>query len=190
MAGAGSFTLMGLKEDGMESAKVGAAALAGAVLAKQVVKYAAAFGTSTTDLTKKALLPPAAVALIPLVAGIAIHSKGKMMYPLAAPGIAAGMVAFGLANLVTAFAPVPATGPDMIRPYLPFNGVDSYDSRMLAGAPVDIQRLGYGGGYNQFGVRSYMQGAPTSVQQLNGLGSAPMSAQVLSTHGGMSASLQ
>jgi hypothetical protein len=75
--------LYGLKEDSMEAATLGASVLVGAAVAKQVVGLDA-----LNKLPAAKWLKP----LIPVAVGIAVHSYGKGRYPVAAPGIAAGMV--------------------------------------------------------------------------------------------------
>jgi hypothetical protein len=171
-----------LKEDAMEIGKVGVAALAGASVAKMVAEKVA-------DLKKadgSAMLPAWVAPLAPLAVGVAVHAYGKSRFPLAAPGIAAGMVAVGLGKLAGALAP--ASQLENVRKYVPFAGVDTYDSGLLAG-------LGY---YDASVNRYMMAGSPTQVQRLmgapvqvqslaglgstvvNGLAGAPMSAQVLS----------
>lgn len=137
--------LYGLKEDSMEAATLGASVLVGAAVAKQVV------GIDALDkLPAAKWLKP----LIPVAVGIAVHSYGKGRYPVAAPGIAAGMVAFGVAGLVKAALPAPAAGATDMASYLPFNGLGyTYDSPLMG--------LGYSYGA---GVDAYMNGAPTQVQ--------------------------
>lgn len=158
--------LYGLKEDSMEAAKLGASVLAGAAIAKQVVEYAA---SATSPVPAKEWVAP----LLPIAVGIGIHSYGKGRFPIAAPGVAAGMVAVGVGKLI-AKAVGPSVAADdagaMVAKYVPFAGVDTYDSPLLAG-------LGYNYGA---GVDAYMHGAPTQIQQLMG---APVQVQAL---GGLS----
>ena len=142
--------LYGLKEDSMEAATLGASVLVGAAVAKQVVGVAA-----LNSLPAAKWLKP----LIPVAVGIAVHSYGKGRYPVAAPGIAAGMVAFGVAGLVKA-------ATSAADPYIPFAGLGfTYDS--------DLMGLGYSYGA---GVDAYMNGAPTQVQSLMGM---PVQVQTL-----------
>ena len=172
--------LAGLGEDALALGKVSAAVIVGATAARFVTSQAQALMTGSL-----AMLQPYAAA-VPIAAGVALYSVARDMAPEYVPGVAAGMVAYGimkgLVSLATQFAPSQTA---TLTAYSPFAGVDTYDSRMLAG-------LGYvapsnGGGYNQFGVRAYMNGAPVSVQRLNGapvsvqrlngIGSAPLTAE-------------
>ena len=143
--------LYGLKEDSMEAATLGASVLVGAAVAKQVTGLAALNSLPAAKWVKP---------LIPVAVGIAIHSYAKGRYPVAAPGVAAGMVAFGIAALVKA-------ATDKADAYLPFNGLGyTYDSPLMG--------LGYSYGA---GVDAYMNGAPTQVQSLMGM---PVQVQTLS----------
>jgi hypothetical protein len=152
--------LYGLKEDSMEAAKLGASVLAGAAVAKYVVSM----------IPASVPAPEWIKPLVPIAVGIALHSYGKGRYPIAAPGAAAGMVAFGVAGLVKAVAGV-AKQEALVAPVTSvFAGIDTYDSPMLGG-------FGYNYGA---GVDAYMHGAPTQIQQLMG---APVQVQAL---GGMS----
>jgi hypothetical protein len=157
--------LYGLKEDSMEVAKIGASALAGAAVAKVVVGKVGPmiFKDPTSALAK--YVPP----LLPIAVGIAVHSYGKSQFPIAAPGVAAGMVAYGIAGLVKAVLPAAKAGETDMASYLPFNlsGLGyTYDSA--------LQGLGYSYGA---GVDAYMHGAPTQVQSLMGM---PVQVQTLS----------
>ena len=150
--------LYGLKEDSMEVGKLGASALVGAAIAKQVVGLKALDSLPAAKWIKP---------LIPIAVGVGVHSYGKNQFPIAAPGVAAGMVAVGVAALVK--AAVAGTSSDaMISSYLPFNGLGElgyvYD--------YSLQGLGYGPG----DVTRYMNGAPTQVQSLMG---APLQVQAL-----------
>lgn len=142
--------LYGLKEDSMEAATLGASVLVGAAVAKQVVGLKALETIPAAKWVKP---------LIPIAVGVAVHSYGKGRYPVAAPGVAAGMVAFGVAGLVKAVLPAPAAGATDMASYLPFNGLGyTYDSGLMG--------LGYSYGA---GVDAYMNGAPTQVQSLMGM---------------------
>lgn len=146
--------LYGLKEDSMEAATLGASVLVGAVVAKQVTGIAALNNLPAAKWVKP---------LIPIAVGVAVHSYGKGRFPVAAPGVAAGMVAFGVAGLVKA-------ATNAADPYLPFNGLGfTYDSGLMG--------LGYSYGA---GVDAYMNGAPTQVQSLQMAG---MPVQVQSLQG-------
>lgn len=146
--------LYGIKEDAMDVAKIGASALVGAAVAKQVVKMVPDFGGSQ-------YVKP----LIPVAVGVAVHTYGKMNFPVAAPGVAAGMMAFGIAALVKAI--LPDAQKATVGEYLPFNGLgETYDTGLMG--------LGYSYGA---GVDAYMHGAPTQVQTLMG---APTQVQSIS----------
>ena len=148
--------LYGLKEDSMDVAKIGASALLGAAIAKQVVGIAA-----LDSLPAAKYLKP----LIPVAVGVAVHSYGKNQFPMAAPGVAAGMMAFGIAGLVKAV--LPDAQQATVGAYLPFNGLgETYDTGLMG--------LGYSYGA---GVDAYMHGAPTQVQSLMG---APTQVQAIS----------
>lgn len=199
--------LYGLKEDSMEVAKIGASALAGAAIAKVVVGIAAKIGTDEKDPAKKPTLPAWAPGLLPIAVGLGVHSYGKGMYPVAAPGVAAGMFAYGLGSVLANVLPAPKDAKSFdVKAYLPFNGLggDTYDTGLMGlgysyGAGVDAYMgLGYGGYSMEPGapvaietlrgaptqVQSLM-GAPTQVQSLMGLGSsivgssAPLSASLM-----------
>ena len=153
--------LYGLKEDSMEAAKLGASVLAGAAVAKFVVEKASS------------MLPAGAVAdyvspLIPVAVGVAVHSYGKNQFPVAAPGVAAGMVAVGLGKLIG--KALSAAGQAEVAKMVPFAGLGelgyTYDSPLMG--------LGYSYGA---GVDAYMHGSPTQVQSLMGM---PVQVQTLS----------
>ena len=190
--------LYGLKEDSMEVAKIGASALAGAAIAKIVVEKV---GPMLPEGAVRKFVAP----VLPIAVGIGVHSYGKAQFPIAAPGVAAGMVAVGLGNLIGALTPEAQKAT--VRGYVPFAGLgaDSYDTGLMGlgysyGAGVDayMNGLGYGGYSMEPGapiaiqtlsgaptqVQSLM-GAPTQVQSLMGLGSsivgnsAPLSASLM-----------
>lgn len=157
--------LYGLKEDSMEVGALGASALVGAAIAKQVVGIDA-----LNSLPAAKWLKP----LIPVAVGVAVHSYGKSRFPVAAPGVAAGMVAFGVASLVK--AAVAGTAADsQVTGYLPFNGLGfTYDSGIMG---LGFDRSGYGAG-----VDAYMgiSGSPVQVVATHGLGSgAPVQIQTV-----------
>lgn len=151
--------LYGLKEDGMEVAKIGASALLGAAIAKAVTEIGA-----IKDVGGGYVAP-----LIPIAVGLGVHSYGKAQFPVAAPGVAAGMVAVGLGKLIGKLAD--AFGQKALaEDYVPFaKGLGyTYDSSIMG--------LGYDYGA---GVSAYMQGAPTEVQ-IQGLGAgAPVQIQTV-----------
>jgi len=166
--------LYGLKEDSMEVAKIGASALAGAAIAKVVVEQV---GPMLPEGAVRKFVAP----VLPIAVGLGVHSYGKAQFPVAAPGIAAGMVAVGLGNLIGALAPASTKSDDagaMIKKYIPFAGLgqDTYDTGLMGlgysyGAGVDayMNGLGYGG-------YSYAPGAPVAIQTLSG---APTQVQSL-----------
>lgn len=160
--------LYGIKEDSMEVAKIGASALAGAAIAKVVIEKVGP------------MLPAGAVSkyltpVLPIAVGLGVHSYGKAQFPIAAPGVAAGMVAVGLGSLIGALTPDASKAT--VRSYVPFAGLgaDTYDTGLMGlgayGAGVDayMNGLGFGEGY------SYAPNAPIAIQTLSG---APV--QVLS----------
>lgn len=178
--------LYGLKEDSMEVAKVGAAALAGAAVANYVIETAAhliapvtvksadksgAENEAAAAENKKSAVRKYIVPLLPVAVGVAVHSYGKNQFPMAAPGVAAGMVAVGLGRLIANAIGKPETGKTDFTAFLPGGrdkGLDGF------GYVYDysLQGLGYGPG----DVTRYMNGAPTQVQSLMG---APLQVQSL-----------
>jgi len=187
MYGLGSASWSGdLMEDSMDMAKLGASALVGAGVAKFVVDMGAALlspipsenpergkSENKDSLVRKYLVP-----LAPIAVGVTIHNRLKGMYPVAAPGVAAGMVAVGLGRLISNFVEKPKAdaqgkvGMD-IAALLPggrdaaLNGFGyTYDSPLMG--------LGYSYGA---GVDAYMNGSPTQVQSLMGM---PVQVQTLS----------
>jgi hypothetical protein len=178
--------LYGLKEDSMEVAKIGASALAGAAIAKVVVEKV---GPMLSEDPKSALRTYA-TPILPIVVGIAVHSYGKMQYPIAAPGVAAGMVAVGLGKLIGAVVGPSKAADDagaMVSKYVPFAGLgETYDTGLLGGFGYS-----YGAGVDRYmmaGAPTQVQslmGMPVQVQSLNGLGStivggsAPLSASLM-----------
>jgi hypothetical protein len=147
--------LMGLKDDAMKVGKVGLGVVAGAGAAVAVVKMVPEYKFS--EWVNPLLL---------IASGAAVYGYGKDKFPVAAPSFAAGWAAVGLGKLIG--AGLKAAGQESIAQYVPFAGVDTYDSGLLAG-------LGYGG-YNASVSRYMMQGSPTQVQQLMG---APIQVQAL-----------
>jgi hypothetical protein len=186
--------LYGLKEDTMEVGKLGAAALAGAAIAKIVVDKGAdliaptkvktateggAKDQAEADANKKSALRKFIMPLVPVAVGIGVHSYGKSQFPIAAPGVAAGMVAFGLGRLLgNVLAPTTSAGnvdvtklADSAVSFLPF-GHDTGLNGFGYVYDYSLQGLGYGPG----DVTRYMNGAPTQVQSLMG---APLQVQAL-----------
>lgn len=220
------YRLHGLGADlmvsGKEAAAVGGSALLGAAVAVQVSKFIgdirkgedkrteADKTAGVADAREKALpawVPP----LIPLAVGVAVHNFGKAKFPLAAPGVAAGMVAVGLGQLVGALfidpkkvaggaEADPKSSSQMIKDYVPFAGLgaDVYDYSLqgFGIGPGDVTAYMRQGLMGSPFTSSYAAGssimapgAPVQIQSLAGLGSAPTSAQVISTTPSMSAAL-
>jgi hypothetical protein len=196
--------LYGLKEDSMEAAKVGASVLAGAAVANVVVNMGAELiaptkvaGSVTAEKAAENAKSPIrkfVVPLIPVAVGVAVHSYGKNQFPMAAPGVAAGMIAVGLGRLIAnVIGPAKADAFD-IGAILP-GGRDAGLSFAGLGYVYDysLQGLGYGPGdvtrYMMAGAPTQVQslmGAPLQVQSLAGLGASP---NTVSVAGPMSASL-
>lgn len=193
MYGLGSASWSGdIKEDAMDIAKLGGSALVGAAIAKAVVDFggklvqptsaeAAAAGDASKGDDKKAkesAVRNYVVPLAPVLVGLAIHNRLKGQYPVAAPGVAAGMVAVGLGRLISNFVAKPKAdaqgkvGMD-IAAYLP-GGRDSALNGL--GFTYDSPLMGLGYSYGA-GVDAYMNGAPTQVQALMGM---PVQVQTLS----------
>jgi hypothetical protein len=193
------YDLSGLAEDLMvsskEAAAVGASALAGAGIAKVVVsglanaKKGPKPAEGVADVREK-LLPAWVPPLAPIVVGVAVHNYGKARFPLAAPGVAAGMVAVGLGGLIGAL---------FIKDYVPFAGLgaDVYDYSLMGFGmgPGDVSaymRLGSSPftATPAAGTSIMSPGAPVQITTLKGLGAgAPTQVQVISTTPSMSAAL-
>lgn len=214
------YDLSGLGEDlmvsGKEAAAVGASALVGAGIA---VKVSGAISNirkgkderadkTQPDVREKAL--PAWVGpLAPIAVGVAVHNYGKSRFPLAAPGVAAGMVAVGLGQLVGALfidpkkAIEPKSAAEFVSKNVPFSnlkglGADVYDYSLMGFGqigPGDVSaymRLGSSPftATNAVGTSMMSPGAPVQITTLRGLGAgAPTQAQVISTTPSMSAAL-
>ena len=159
MYGLGSASWSGdLKDDSMDVAKLGASALVGAGIAKAVTEIGAV----------KSFAGGWVAPFLPIAIGVGVHNRLKGMYPIAAPGVAAGMVAVGVGKLigkaVAQFAPAQSGA---VASYVPFAGLGyTYDSPLMG--------LGYSYGA---GVDAYMNGSPTQVQSLMGM---PVQVQTLS----------
>jgi len=187
--------LYGLKEDSMEAAKVGASVLAGAAVAKLVVDKASSMLVPVTSELKsdatqaqkdaaaknsESALRKFIIPLIPVAVGIGVHSYGKNQFPMAAPGVAAGMVAVGLGRLIANVIGTPKADSFDIGAILP-GGRDAAldkgsDGKFGYVYDYSLQGLGYGPG----DVTRYMNGAPTQVQSLMG---APLQVQALAGFG-------
>jgi hypothetical protein len=218
------YDLSGLGEDlkdlmvsGKEAAAVGASALVGAGIAVKVSgaisnirkgedeRSDADKAAGARDAREKAL--PAWVGpLAPIAVGVVVHNYGKSRFPLAAPGVAAGMVAVGLGQLVGALfidekkISDPKSASSMIKSYVPFAGLgaDVYDYSLMGFGqigPGDVSaymRLGSSPFTATLarGTSIMSPGAPVQITTLRGLGAgAPTQAQVISTTPSMSAAL-
>ena len=115
MYGLGSASWSGdLMEDSMDMAKLGASALVGAGIAKAVTEVA-----MVRDFAGGWVGP-----FLPIAIGIGIHNRAKGAYPVAAPGIAAGMVAVGVGKLVGKLLSLNAKAAEF-KSYVPFAGLGS-----------------------------------------------------------------
>jgi hypothetical protein len=208
------YDLSGLAEDLMvsskEAAAVGASALAGAGIAKVVVSSLADLkkgpkpAEGVADAREK-MLPAWVPPLAPIVVGVAVHNYGKARFPLAAPGVAAGMVAVGLGGLIGALfidekkVNEEKSASKFIKDYVPFAGLgaDVYDYSLMGFGmgPGDVSaymRLGSSPftATPAAGTSIMSPGAPVQITTLKGLGAgAPTQVQVISTTPSMSAAL-
>lgn len=148
-------------EDVKDVAKLGASALVGAAIAKIV-------NDKLPSFTGSEYVYPVAVIGV----GLGTHIMGKSRYPVAAPGVAAGMVALGIGRLVGALASMQKDADEFAKAYVPFvklNGLGyTYDSPLMGlgfdyGAGVDAYMNG-----SPVQVQSYIAGAPTQVQEVYG----------------------
>lgn len=156
--------LYGLKDDAMRVAKIGVGIGLGIAGAKVVDAMVPAF--SYSEWVKPVVL---------IGAGAAVYGFGKdKSYAAWTSSFAAGWTAVGLGKLIGAALDAAGAAKDpagmlaKVKGYVPFAGVDTYDTGLLAG-------LGYGG-YNASVSRYMMAGSPTQVQQLMG---APLQVQQL-----------
>lgn len=181
--------LYGLKEDAMQAAKIGGGALVGAAIAKLVIDKGAALIAPTVEeataagdaskgkaANKDSALRKYILPLVPVGVGVFVHSKFAPQYPLAAPGVAAGMVAVGLGRLISNVIEKPKADKDGkkgmdVADLLP-GGRDSALAGLGYVYDYSLQGLGIGPG----DVTRYMNGAPTQVQSLMG---APLQVQAL-----------
>lgn len=172
-------------EDVKDVAKLGASALVGAAIAKLV-------NDKLPSFTGSNYVYPVAVIGV----GIGTHAYGKSRFPVAAPGIAAGMVALGLGRLIGALADL-AGQKEFAKDYVPMVDLKglgyTYDSPLMGlgfnyGAGVDAYM---GGAPVQ--VQSYMAGAPTQVQEVYGTlpttGMAGLGSSIVGGSSPLSASL-
>ena len=144
--------LMGLKDDAMKVAKVGLGVVAGAAAAKYLVELKKADGSELLKYKFSEWINP----LLLIGAGAAVYGYGRDRFPVAAPSFAAGWTAVALGKLIG--AGLDAANMSESKKFVPFAGVDTYDSGLLAGL-----------GYTDASVRRYMmQGSPTQVQTLMG----------------------
>ena len=214
------YDLSGLGEDlmvsGKEAAAVGASALVGAGIAVKVTNFVADIrkgkdervNKETEADTREKMLPAWIAPLVPIAVGVAVHNYGKARFPLAAPGVAAGMVAVGLGRLIGAIAidPKKAIEPksaaEFVKNNVPFSlkglGADVYDYSLMGFGqigPGDVSAYMRLGGSpfsatSAVGTSIMSPGAPVQITSLRGLGAgAPTQAQVISTTPSMSAAL-
>ena len=221
------YDLSGLGEDlmvsGKEAAAVGGSALVGAAVAVKVTDFVADIRKGKDERTeadkaagvadaREKMLPAWIAPLVPIAVGVAVHNYGKARFPLAAPGVAAGMVAVGLGQLVGALfiddkkLADPKSASSLIKSYVPFAGLgsDVYDYSLMGFGqigPGDVSaymRLG-GSPFTATpasGTSIMSPGAPVQITTLQGLGrlgrlgaGSPTQAQVISTTPSMSAAL-
>ena len=215
------YDLSGLADDlmvsGKEAAAIGSSALVGAGIAKVVVSGLANAkkgkderADKTVADTREKLLPAWVPPLAPIAVGLAVHNYGKARFPLAAPGVAAGMVAVGLGQLVGELFikkedldKADSNASKTIRDYVPFSqslaglGSDVYDYSLMGFGigPGDVSaymRLGSSPFTSTpaAGTSIMSPGAPVQITTLKGLGAgAPTQVQVISTTPSMSAAL-
>ena len=153
----------------------------------------------------KPMLPAWVPPLLPIAVGVAVHNYGKSKFPLAAPGVAAGMVAVGLGKLIGVIVgPSKAAGDtgEFVSKNVPFStlkglGADVYDYSLMGFGigPGDVSaymRLGSSPFTSTpaAGTSIMSPGAPVQITTLKGLGAgAPTQVQVISTTPSMSAAL-
>jgi hypothetical protein len=210
------YDLSGLADDlmvsGKEAAAIGSSALVGAGIAKVVVSGLANAkkgkderADKTVADTREKLLPAWVPPLAPIAVGLAVHNYGKARFPLAAPGVAAGMVAVGLGGLIGALfidekkVNEEKSASKFIKDYVPFAGLgsDVYDYSLMGFGigPGDVSaymRLGSSPFTSTpaAGTSIMSPGAPVQITTLKGLGAgAPTQVQVISTTPSMSAAL-
>ena len=156
MMGLGALDMEGFKKEGMSLAVTGVSAVAGAALARMVVKKVPTLWTSAPAWVTDYLYPALPVVPILIGAGIGVYGRSALSAEMdpnkraLADGAAIGMIAYGLAAFVekikaaegmTGFALAGLGAQDF--------SVQAY----LNGAPTRIERL---------------NGAPTSIERLNG----------------------
>jgi len=165
--------LEGIKEDAMEVGAVGIGAVAGIFAAKSVGGFLGDMAwakdlkdlTNPTDEQIKAAKPktwaPYVIAAVPVAVGIGVvyaadkyNLKGAARS--AAVGIAAGMVATAIGNVIIAAAPETAKTLKLAGLGA---SVDTYDTGLLAGlGEIDATVSAY--------MRRGLMGSPTQVERL------------------------
>ena len=124
--------LMGLKDDAMKVGKVGLGVVAGAGGAVALSKLEFLSDDKAGGFMK--WIRPAVLVL----SGAAVYGYGRDKFPVAAPSFAAGWAAVGLGQLIG--AGLKAAGQEDIANYVPFAGVDTYDSGLLAGLGYRVRK--------------------------------------------------
>lgn len=177
MDGLGALSLESLKAAAPRYAVLGISTVASAYVAKMVANKIA-----TAEFAKdKAWVSDYAAPAVPLVVGLGIGAYGVAAMPgesmarSAIDGVALGMVAFGIAGLLTNVAAVKD-----YMPFANFKGLGATDlsiSSYLKGAPSRIEGLGAA---DPFSATAQLQrmgfrglGAAPSRVEMNGLGAAP-----------------
>ena len=168
-----------VKDDAQRVGTLGLAVFAGAAAAKIVVnlsdkylaskKDAAGVAALNTDSAMYKYVSP----VLPSVVGVLLVNRMGNQYPVAATGLAAGMVSYTVGTLLsrnlgeTGNKLSPHTAPlNTLLGNLGYGQVDSYDSSLLAG----LGQARYGGpSIPNYSVSRYMMaGAPTQIQSLMG----------------------
>lgn len=158
-----------VKDDAQRVGTLGVAVFAGAAAAKLVIaamdKYVA---KDPSGAVARYVTP-----VVPALVGVALVNRMGNQYPVAATGLAAGMVSYSIGSLLS--RNVGEMGVKLSPHDLPsktllgnlgYGQVDSYDSSLLAG----LGQARYGGvSIPNYSVSRYMMaGAPTQIQSLQG----------------------
>ena len=192
------YGLAALKDDAISVSSTAAGIVVGAGVAKVVVKKLGEALLNTDEKTKADspyIFPGAnyVAALVPAAVGIAIQTYGASKLSGAAKdatsGVAAGMVAFSIGKIV---ANLVAGSPneEKTREYLALGAMPDGAYDYSLGAGVYDYSLGANNSaeWGPGGVSAYMMngfgdaptttelaGMPVDIEQLNGLGAAPVS---------------
>jgi hypothetical protein len=134
----------GIKEDALEFGIMGASAVGAHV----------AYGMFATKIPFVNKLPAVAQPLVPIALGLAAGRYLGKMDRRVATGVAVGLVAVGVRQLVRAYAPASVKGA-------------------LAGADEEIMLQGPGDAFLPDGeeqdlLNGYLSGAPITMEQVNG----------------------